>query len=254
VRLRFHGDPKRLYGEALPELNRRLAPFLEDGSLWRVELGTYERETDRYGGAGNIARAEAWFQIESEAVLELIAAYPGDDGAEARWRLCLAGVDRILRTLGYGQEARYAFVQRAREDFAREFGAKNSPLEKQLGDRFRKERKGLDAFLDESAAPDPILAPGLAILDRRDQRLAPLASGILELSQADGLATPLEDLARSLIHMFVNRAQRSAQRMQEFVIYDFLERLYDSRLARLKKGAKAPSRPKMDEPQTDPVG
>lgn len=254
VRLRFHGDPKRLYGEALPELNRRLAPFLEDGSLWRVELGTYERETDRYGGAGNIARAEAWFQIESEAVLELIAAYPGDDGAEARWRLCLAGVDRILRTLGYGQEARYAFVQRAREDFAREFGAKNSPLEKQLGDRFRKERKGLDAFLDESAAPDPILAPGLAILDRRDQRLAPLASGMLELSQADGLATPLEDLARSLIHMFVNRAQRSAQRMQEFVIYDFLERLYDSRLARLKKGAKAPSRPKMDEPQTDPVG
>ena len=53
--------------------------------------------------------------------------------------------------------------------------------------------------------------------------------------------------------MFVNRAQRSAQRMQEFVIYDFLERLYDSRLARQKKGAK-PKAAKQEEPLTDPVG
>jgi hypothetical protein len=54
--------------------------------------------------------------------------------------------------------------------------------------------------------------------------------------------------------MFVNRAQRSAQRMQEFVVYDFLERLYDSRLARLKKGSKASPKMKADEPQTDLVG
>lgn len=254
VRLRFHGDPKRLYGEALPELNRRLAPFLEDGSLWRVELGTYERETDRYGGTGNIARCETWFQMDSEAVLEIVAAYPGDDGAEARWRLCLAGVDRILQVFGKDLEQRYAFVQAARADFGREFGLPNAALEKQLSDRFRKERKGLDAFLDEGGAVDAALAPGLAILDRRDQQLTPLAAEMVSCSKEEGFPTPLDDLIRSLIHMFVNRAQRSAQRAQEFVVYDFLERLYDSRLARLKKGAKGQPKPKVDEPQTDPVG
>jgi thiopeptide-type bacteriocin biosynthesis protein len=254
VRLRFHGDPKRLYGEALPELNQTLAAFLEEGSLWRVELGTYERETERYGGAENIARAEAWFQIDSEAVLALVTAYPGDDGAEARWRLCLAGVDRMLKVFGQSLEERYALTQRVRADFAREFGAQNSPLEKQLGDRFRKERKSLDAFLDEGGPQDPILAAGLAILDQRDQLMAPLAAEMARRSKEDELSTTLEDLIRSLIHMFVNRAQRSAQRMQEFVIYDFLERLYDSRLARLKKGAKGQAKPKAGEPMTDPVG
>ncbi|HEU4951014.1 MAG TPA: lantibiotic dehydratase [Holophagaceae bacterium] len=249
LRLRFHGDPARLHGAALPAANRRLAPFLEDGTLWRMELGTYDREVERYGGAEAIATAESWFQADSEAVMALVAAYPGDDGAEARWRLALAGMDRILALFTPELEARLELVRRAREDFGREFRAKQGPLEKQLGDRFRAERKGLEALL--AGAPDEALAPGLAILDRRDAALAPLAADFARRAADPDFTTPLEELQRSLVHMFVNRAQRSAQRMQEFVLYDFLERLLDSRVARLRKGSKAAKA--APAPETDPV-
>ncbi|HET8714992.1 MAG TPA: lantibiotic dehydratase, partial [Holophagaceae bacterium] len=258
LRLRIHGDPARLHGSALPAANRRLAPFLEDGTLWRTELGTYDREVARYGGPEAIALAEAWFQADSEAAVALVAAYPGDAGAEARWRLCLAGMDRILALFTPDPEARLALVHQAREAFAQEFRAKQGSLEKQLGDRFRKERKGLEALL--SGAPDEVLAPGLAVLDRRDAALAPLAADFIHRAEDPGFTTTLEDLQRSLVHMFVNRAQRSAQRMQEFVLYDFLERLLDSRLARQRKGPKAApgkgakgARTAAPEPETDPV-
>lgn len=168
--------------------------------------------------------------------MELVTAYPGDGGAEARWRLCLAGVDGILTLFGQDDEAKLAFAHSARETFAREFGAKNSPLEKQLGDRFRKERKALEALLN--GQPDPSLAPGLEILARRDATLMTLAQDMTRIVSETSPATSKDDLIRSLVHMFVNRSQRSAQRMQEFVIYDFLERIYDSRIARLKKSAK----------------
>jgi len=49
-----------------------------------------------------------------------------------------------------------------------------------------------------------------------------------------GLTRSLERVAHSVIHMHCNRVLRSAQRTQEFVIYEFLARLYDSELARLR--------------------
>src|SRR3954453_2569686 len=50
LRLRFHGDPSRLLGEVLPLLSDAVVPLLERGEVRRFELGTYERELERYGG------------------------------------------------------------------------------------------------------------------------------------------------------------------------------------------------------------
>jgi thiopeptide-type bacteriocin biosynthesis protein len=49
---------------------------------------------------------------------------------------------------------------------------------------------------------------------------------------AGRLSRPLTELASSYIHMHANRMLRSAQRAQELVLYDFLNRLYESRAAR----------------------
>src|SRR5262249_39737372 len=69
LRLRVHGRPTRLHGEVLPALQATAAPLLEDGRLWRVQLDTYEREVERYGGPGGVVLAERLFHADSEAVL-----------------------------------------------------------------------------------------------------------------------------------------------------------------------------------------
>jgi thiopeptide-type bacteriocin biosynthesis protein len=231
LRVRFHGDPTRLSTEVLPALRAASAPLLHDGSLWRIQIDTYEREVERYGGAAGIALAERLFQADSEAVLSMAELFAEDARGDARWRLALVGMDLLLGDLGLDLATRLAVLRRSRDTFAAEFHA-DAEFEHQLAGRFREERKGLEALLDPKAIADPLLAAGLEVLRRRSRSLAPVTVELRADAQAGRLSLPLTDLATSYLHMHANRMLRSAQRAQELVLYDFLARLYRSQAAR----------------------
>jgi thiopeptide-type bacteriocin biosynthesis protein len=228
--VRFHGAPERLLSEVLPALESRVAPLLADGRLWRFQLDTYDREVERYGGPEGIGVCERLFHVDSEAVLAIVELLHGDEGAEARWRLALAGTHLLLDDLGFDAQGRRAVLNGVREGFFREFGGAK-PLRIQLDQKQRAERRALEALLDPVRGEQSDLAPGLAILRNRSQHNAPL---IAELQR---LNLPVDQLAPSLVHMHVNRLIRSAQRAHELVLYDLLGGIYDSWAAR---AAKAP--------------
>ncbi len=46
----FNGEPALLHGQILPALQRLLAPQLQAQLLHRIEVFTYQREVERYGG------------------------------------------------------------------------------------------------------------------------------------------------------------------------------------------------------------
>ena len=173
-----------------------------------------------------------------DALVELTAhrlqghAY-GDAAADARWRLAALGMDLLLDDLGLDAEAKLALLQKLRTGFLAEFGGEG-PFERQLGDRFRAERRALEALLDP-AQEAGALAEGVAALRRRSVAIRPLAERLRERAGMDG--TPaLPDLAGSYLHMHANRLLRGAARAQELVLYDFLARVHESRLARARKG------------------
>lgn len=234
VRLRLHGPAQRLAAEVLPALHAECAPLIESGELAKVVLDTYEREIERYGGPRGILLAEQLFQADSEAALAIVETLAGDEGADARWRLTLRGIDFLLDDFGYSLEARHALLKRIRESFGREFRV-NSLFEKQLGDRYRKDRLALEELLDPSKEEESMFAPGFAILRRRSERLAPTVAHLREAERAGHLTLSIDQLLPSYIHMLANRLLRSAARAQELVVYDFLERLYLSRQVRGKK-------------------
>ncbi|MDP8931941.1 MAG: lantibiotic dehydratase, partial [Actinomycetota bacterium] len=72
LRVRFNGPPGRLDAAVLPRLHAAAAPLLESGQIWRVQLDTYEREVERYGGDRGIELAEQVFQADSDAVLAIL--------------------------------------------------------------------------------------------------------------------------------------------------------------------------------------
>jgi thiopeptide-type bacteriocin biosynthesis protein len=242
LRLRLHGRPARLHGEVLPALQAAAAPLLGDGRLWRVQLDTYEREVERYGGPEGVVLAEQLFHADSEAVLALAAWLPADARGEVRWRLALVGMDLLLADLGLDAGARAAVVRAARDTFAVELRA-DGRLRHELGRKFRPERQSLEALLDGTAGADPRLAPGLEVQRRRSRRLAPVVAELRSRVQAGLLSVALPDLASSFLHMHANRLLRSAHRAQELVLYDFLVRLYESRAARAGGGRRSPRRP-----------
>lgn len=239
LRIRFQGDPGVLTTQLQPKLHARLETLVTEGFAWKVQLDTYEREVERYGGPAGIELAEACFGHDSQAVLELVRAYPGDEGADLRWRLGLKAVDALLDGMGFDFGTKARIVRQARAGFSREFRSERG-LDVQLGAKFRSLRKELEALLSGEAA-GATLAPGLEILARRQAALAPTLEALRRAEAEGRLTSPLAELAPSFVHMHVNRLLRAAQRNQEFVLYDFLERLYESREARARRGAKAAS-------------
>jgi thiopeptide-type bacteriocin biosynthesis protein len=233
LRLRLHGAPNRLR-ELAGELPSILAPLHREQLLWKVQVDTYEREIERYGGAEGILLAERLFQVDSEAVLELLELLPGDDGADARWRLALCGMDLLLSDLGLGLEARLQLTTALRETYGREFRVEGAAGQ-QLGERFRKERRSTEELLGSRKTRSPVLARGLEVLQRRSEKLAPIAAGLNALAAAGKLGVPIAELAGSFLHMHANRMARSAARAQELVLYDLLNRHYASQAARQRK-------------------
>jgi thiopeptide-type bacteriocin biosynthesis protein len=231
LRLRFHGRPARLSGEVVPALHAAAAPLLGDGRLWRVQIDTYEREVERYGGAEGVELAERLFHLDSEAALALAGLFAEDARGDLRWRLALFGMDLLLTDLGFELDTRRSLIRQARHAFAAEFHA-GADFKNQLGTRYRRERKNLEALFDPGGETEARLADGLEILRRRSRSLALVLAELRACAGSGRLSVPLVGLAPSYLHMHANRLLRSAHRAQEFVLYNFLAHLYNSRAAR----------------------
>jgi thiopeptide-type bacteriocin biosynthesis protein len=241
LRLRLHGAPERLLSEVLVALQSAVGPLVSTGQVWRFQLDTYEQELERYGGPEGIVIAEKIFHADSEAALGMVELLYGDEGADARWRLAMRGMDALLEDLGLDLERKLLVVKAAREVFGKEFRT-DGRFEHQLGDKYRKERASLEQLLDPGHDKESPLAPGLALIHERSARIKPLASELRVLEEAGSLLVTAAELAQSFLHMHANRMLRSAARAQELVMYDFLARTYESLLARARKTPPSTSR------------
>lgn len=235
LRLRLHGVPQWLSGEVLPALQDAVAPLVDDGRVHRVQLDTYERELEALGGPAAIGDVERLFEVDSDAVLDLLTALPrGDGGLDARWRLALLGMHRALLDLGIDLDARRALLDTLREGYAREHRV-DTPLKRELGRRFREERAAIEALLDPGTRPPDQLAVGAAAIDRRAEAWAGPIARLRVLDKQGALTVSWSQLAERLLHLHANRMLRYAQRRQESVLYDLLARLYDAEAARTRR-------------------
>ncbi len=230
LRLRLHGTNDRTNSEVVPAVQAAIAPLLEDGRIWRLQFDAYQREVERYGGTVGVWWAEKIFEADSEAVLEIMESLEaGDAGLDERWRLALRGIDLLLKDFGFDPPAKLALLRKLRKSFAREFKAEAN-FKGQIGDRFRKERKDLEALLDSAYDASSPLSAGFDILQRRSARIATLSAALKKRERQ--LTMPLLEVVPSFLHLHVNRILRSAHRAHELVLYDFLARLYDGEIAR----------------------
>ncbi len=216
LRLRFGGARQRLTTEVLPTVSAALEPLVADGRIWRVQLGTYDRELERYGGDAGMPACEEIFCADSEAALTLLRV---PHRPEQRWQWTLRGMDLLLDDLGLDLAEKAAIAERARELFFAEFQG-DATLARGIGARHRALRGELEALFTDGSTLDPLAAPAWR---RRAERIAPLRA------RADWPAAAMRaGVAGSLLHMHANRMLRGAARAQELVLYDFLFRHYRS--------------------------
>jgi len=225
LRLRFHGDPDAIR-TPLEELAARA---LDESLAHDALLGTYIRELERYGGPDAIAPAEQLFHADSNAVLDLLAMFDaGAAGLDERWRIGLLGADMLMRDLGLDQPARARQSLQMRQAFEDEFHA-DARMRRAVSEKLRAERTSLDELLAAGAEGGHPLAPGVRVLAQRSERIAPIAAELAALRRAGRLALPIEQLAASHVHMWLNRLCRSENRLHEYLTYALLARVHEAR-------------------------
>lgn len=226
IRVRYHhATDKDFWKRVLSELNAMISREVDPGLIHKIQTDTYIREIERYG-ADTVEWSESIFCYDSEAVLGCIDLLEGEEGENYRWLLAVRGVEMLLQDFGYSLQQKSAYLKRLQHHFFQEFGG-GQPLQTQLNSSYRKHMRQISSFLDARQDADNEIEEAIALLAIRSSRIR----------QAIHHA-PVEkwdDLIGSYIHMFLNRILLSNQRKQELVIYHFLSKYYESRVAMQKQ-------------------
>lgn len=235
LRLRLFGD-RRLWSELMPELREALSPWISTGRIQRLELDTYEREVERYGGLEGVTIAERIFHADSEAclgLLEMLQAH--GEGPADRCRLLALSWEQMLTDLGFAPPERLKLYLAAKDAFAAELEAQGLPRPA-LAKKARALMQELEPLVTAAPRAEPLLAAAAEILERRS---APLRAARLQLDDARSRGvlrvSPL-DYALSQLHLCANRLLNGAARIQEEILHDALARSHRAAAARLSKG------------------
>lgn len=233
LRIRFLGEPEVLYGRLLPRIHQHLQPFIDNNEVERVELFTYQRELERYGGEQLLEQCETLFRLESDLATELIPLVHtyGDD---IRWRAAALCIDRILTYFGYSWPQKLALVNALREAFGREFN-ENVELRKQLGEKYRNLKSVLINDFHFALRPEEKngaetpqeLFTKIESWGREYEQAVADANSALRSSSINK-----DELVTSILHMLNNRLFNAYTREHEFVMYDLLRRFYLSLTSR----------------------
>lgn len=224
VRMRFEGDAGRLGGEVLPAIRTRINPELTSCVLSRLEVFTYAREVERYGGEEGILLAEQLFFEESRFLSGFLGAF--DEDADFRWQVAFLGSLAILESFGFDVDKSARLIERVRDYFGGEFNDSRE-LRTGLGKKYRSLAvEGLARGFNENKTDR---------FGRYRSAIRSVAERYRQLESSGQLTCPIEDLVISFLHMYNNRVFVSDNRRHEFVIYDFLRRRLISDIARSGK-------------------
>jgi thiopeptide-type bacteriocin biosynthesis protein len=229
LRLRLQLSNENCYTEVFKLFYTMFNPCVENGLLWNIQLDTYKRELERYG-SNTIETVESIFCIDSDSIIKLISALKHQQGDIHRWLLSLILIDDILSMAKYDLLQKEKFILTLSESFKQEFNFTTSVYKRQLGDKYRENKRTIEEVLNKRNESD--LKAYIEYLEERTEQMKPYIEQLLIKNQENILPIPLDSLISSIIHMTMNRLFRSKNRLHEMVIYDFLHRYYKSLIAR----------------------
>ncbi|WP_042142741.1 MULTISPECIES: lantibiotic dehydratase [unclassified Pseudoalteromonas] len=232
LRIRFFGEPSELYGQLLPRLNALLDPMVENNEIHKVELFTYEREVERYGGPNAMALVEDLFMADSQLVIAT-SQLESEFNDDVRCRVALLMTDQLLNEFKFDAKEKLNLISDLRTGFGKEFN-ESSQLRKQLGDKYKKIQSQL--FSDFSKIQKQSLTESTQeqqqifdILGNWKIQVSPVIKRLNQLISSDeGIKCSKDTLMSSLLHMHHNRMFKAYGREHELVMHDFLRRYYFS--------------------------
>jgi thiopeptide-type bacteriocin biosynthesis protein len=223
IRLRVKFTDLKQMSYLIFKVNTILKSYIETKLVWKVEMGTYQPEYERYGKR-SMHHVERLFHSDSVAYGSFIlSGY--DVQINARWLYAIYAADQLMQDFGFTMDQKKQLLLGLSRSFGREFG-KDKVMAKQLSNKFRENRQFIAQMIsgeDQSEMAMQIRE----IIHKRSVSKETDVSKIKHLISKYGEVKET-NLLSSLIHMSLNRIFRNNNRMHEMVIYDLLFRYYKS--------------------------
>lgn len=207
LRIRFHLPNNTDFGNALNVIFKSLQPYTDCHLIWKTEIGTYEREIERYS-ADYVESVEQIFSCDSYYTLQSLVMFQPED----RWKLSCRFVEHLFAALRYTIVEKTATMKIMQEQFRKEQRIDNNLFAHELNRRYR----GLRKEIESTIANCPF-----------DNHYEDLCKIITE----DNI-TGISKCVCDVIHMINNRIFISFPRQNEAVLYYYLYKTYSSLLAR----------------------
>ena len=216
IRLRLKIDSIDDIGKIMSLLNTCFKDDVESGIIWKIELGTYERELERYGYA-LIDKAEQLFYYDSELVTDILH-YNSEENNIPLWMLISCTTHQYLNTFEFEDEEKLIILERLSTQFNEEFYVDKN-VKKQIDRKFRDNQGFLSSIIEN---PD---AKFQKIIEENFKNIGTVFSE---------LKPKKEELINSIIHMHINRYIRANARAHELLIYNILHKFYKEKVGKMK--------------------
>lgn len=198
IRLRFHGNPRRLWQEGLAHVHSWARQLEEEGLLTRLLIDTYDPELERYGGVELIERAEWVFFADSMAVSRWLEAVRWGEMTFDEEIMGVINIIDYLSGFGLNPDEQFAWLDER-------FDGKTHM------EAFRQKKKQLLtlanpangwAHLQEDASAKSLICP---FLNQRNREIQSYAAAVRRRLSSGTLTNTPDDIVASLIHMHLNR-------------------------------------------------
>jgi thiopeptide-type bacteriocin biosynthesis protein len=227
LRVRFHGHPKWLRCELLSILHNELVDMLNSGRLRKIELATYQREIERYGGLRALEMSEAVFSADSDAAVHVLRAVQDEFGGDLRVEAALLSADRLLADFGLCSSERLQVITGLQKELRPSLATDHT-----LKDQMLKESKRIDnRLLNHIEEPPARLGTVDVGFKRRSLNITPIVLQLKALATNSPVIDPV-NIVSQYVHMTINRIVREKHAEHEKQIYEWLVTLYRSQIAR----------------------
>jgi thiopeptide-type bacteriocin biosynthesis protein len=227
LRIRCHLHNKNLINKIIFMFNEKLNMYVNNESIWKVQIDTYQREIERYEERF-MELSEKLFFIDSELILNLLIHIKNNE--ELRWLAAFKLIDNLFKLFNCSIEKKLWLISYMSKSFIEEFQFTDNTCRKQLSRKYRDNSQKIKDVIQDRGELNTILTPIYYKYAHYIQQLKTeiQTSKLLEYSE-------LHRQISSYIHMLMNRLFRDQQRVYELVIYDLMWRYYHSTSIKIEK-------------------
>lgn len=226
LRVRFHALSKSFVHKVIDWVHETFKELINNLIITRIEYGTYERESGRYGKE-YYEQIESLFYYDSRCVCDMLRCLRTTGSDSERWLCGVVTIQSYLELFIPDIYSRIEFLCKMRDAYRKEFNVTNIESIRQIDKKYRKNREMVETVISS--------IDNLKVADAMRVRHDEIKSMLMSKNIRQGLCVNLSDY----IHMSFNRLFTNENRKYEMVLYDFVSRYYFSILTRMKyKGEK----------------